>query len=120
MQNDAEKDEGPEWDSMVETVMDLIPAKLSHSEWRGLRDNIHTALWSYVGDIFDASSIEFRNRKDNPEIRLWMTIGRDCADFQKGFDITEILQKAYSRDALASLRDMLDARIAEMDREEGR
>lgn len=82
---------GPEWDDMIEVIMDSIPVKLSNSEWKSVRHTIHNSIWDYVGDIFTRSSIEFhKTREGNSEVRLWMSIGQDCVDFQKGFDLPPV------------------------------
>ena len=109
---------GPEWDDMIETVMDLMPAKLSSSEWRAVSDNIHTAIRAYVGDIFTRSSFAFRKTRDGKsEVRLWMSIGQDCVDFQKGFDTEKAIADSVSIEGLQLARDVLTARIEEIQRE---
>lgn len=118
MSREPEDNNAPEWDSMIENVMDLIPAKLSNSEWRSLRENINTAIWDYVREIFEQSSIQFLKTRDGKsEIRLWMSVGQDCVDFQKGFDPQTVLSEAYSWEALTLARDMLTARIDAMKQE---
>ena len=113
MTTDTEED-SLNWDALIDSIMEIIPAKLSHSEWRSLRDNIHTYIWAYVGDIFDESSIEFHTQRDGIEARLFMSISENSEDFQKGIKISDILEKAYSSEPLIAIRDMLDAKIAEM------
>lgn len=102
------------WDAMIDSIMEIIPAKLSQSEWRSLRDDINTYIWAYVGDIFDASSIEFHTYKDGVKARIFMSVSENSADFQKGIKISDILNMAYSSEPLIAIRDMLDAKIAEM------
>jgi len=113
MTTDAEED-SLNWDTMIDTVMEFIPAKLSHTEWRTLRDDIHTTIWAYVGDIFDASSIEFYPSREGAEARLFMSISEYSADFQKGIKISDIIDRAYSSESLVEIRDMLDAKIPDM------
>lgn len=109
---------GPEWDDMIEVIMDSIPVKLSNSEWKSVRHTIHNSIWDYVGDIFTRSSIEFhKTREGNSEVRLWMSIGQDCVDFQKGFDTEKTIADSYSIEGLQLARDVLTARIEEMQRE---
>lgn len=107
-------EESLNWDGMIDSVMEIIPAKLSHREWRSLRDNIHTYIWAYVGDVFDESSIEFHTSRDGIEARLFMSVSEDSDDFQKGIKISDIVEKAYSSKPLIAIRDMLDIKIAEM------
>ena len=108
-----------EWDAMIDGVMDLIPAKMTPRECRDLRENIHTWLWASIGDLFDQATIELRrSRGVESEIRLWMTVGPDCVDFQKGFATQEVVAKAFSQESLIPARDILTARIEEMQREE--
>jgi hypothetical protein len=116
---DTDKTVRPEWNDMIETVMDLIPAKLSSSEWRSLRDSINKVIWGYVESIFDHSTIAFEKSLDcKSKVRLWMTVGEECVNFQKNYDTEEIIAEAYSIEALELARDILDTRIAEMKRGE--
>ena len=46
-----------------------------------------------------------------------MSIGQDCVDFQKGFDTEKAIAKSYSLEGLKLARDVLNARIEEMERE---
>ncbi|PKP97445.1 MAG: hypothetical protein CVT74_14090 [Alphaproteobacteria bacterium HGW-Alphaproteobacteria-13] len=107
-----------EWDDMIDRVVDLIPAKMTPRECRELRENVHNSLWASIGDLFDKATIEIRrSRGTESEIRLWMTVGPDCVDFQKGFNTKELVAKAYSKECLTLARDILTARIEEMQRE---
>lgn len=107
-----------EWDAMIDRVVDLIPAKMTPRECRELRENVHNSLWASVGDLFDKATIEFRrSRGGESEIRLWMEVGPDCVDFQKGFATKTITAKAYSEEGLLLARDALTARIEELQRE---
>ena len=109
---------GPEWDDMIETIMDSIPVKLSNSEGKSVRNAIRDLIWAYVGDIFSRSSIEFhKSREGNAEVRLWMSIGQERVDFQKGFDTKEVIADSYSIEGLQLTCDVLTARIEEMQRE---
>ncbi|MGL3823677.1 hypothetical protein [Sphingopyxis sp. R3-92] len=108
-----------EWDAMIDTVMDLIPAKMTPRECRDLRENIHNSLWASVGDLFAQSTIEFRrSHGEESEIRLWMSVGLDCVDFQKGFATNAVAAKAFSQEDLTRARDILTGRIEAMQREE--
>lgn len=106
-----------EWDEMVDAIVDLVPVKLSSTEWRELREKIHTCLWEYIRDLFDSSAIEFRDRNGASEVRLWMTVGQDCVDFQKGFATDEVVAKAYSVTPLSLAKDAIAKGIAAMERE---
>lgn len=46
-----------------------------------------------------------------------MSIGQDCVDFQKGFDTEKTIADSYSIEGLQLARDVLTARIEEMQRE---
>ena len=116
---DETVDARQEWDSMIETVMDAIPAKLSHKEWTSLRENIHDVTWSYVSEIFTRSSIAFhRSRDGHSEVRLWMTVGADCVDFQKAFLISDAIATACSIEGLKLARDALEQRIKVMEEDD--
>ena len=107
-----------EWDAMIETIMDLIPAKMTPRECRELRENIHNSLWASISDLFDQATIEIHRRRGvESEIRLWMSVGPDCVDFQKGFATQALVAKAHSQESLMLARDILTARIEEMQRE---
>lgn len=109
---------GPEWDDMIEAVMDSMPQRLSNREWRSVNESVHTIIKAYVDDIFERSSIGFlKSREGKSEVRLWMSIGQDCVDFQKGFDTEEAIAESYSVEGLKLARDVLNARIEEMERE---
>jgi len=70
---------------MIGTVMDLIPAKLSHSESRSTREKMNTAIWNYVAEIFERSEMEFRKTRDGEsQVLLWLSIGEDYVDFSEG------------------------------------
>jgi hypothetical protein len=117
--SETDKNVRPEWDDMIETVMDLIPAKLSHSEWRSTRENINTAIRNYVAEIFERSEMEFRTtREGESQVRLWMSIGEDCVDFQKGIDTKKVAEGSYAIEGLIHTRDVLTARIEHLQREE--
>lgn len=113
MTTDTEE-ESLNWDAMIDSIMEIIPAKLSHTEWRKLRDDIHTLIWAYVGSIFNESSIELHTYKDGVKARIFMSVSEMSDDFQKGIKISDILSMAYSSEPLIAIRDMLDAKIAEM------
>lgn len=106
-----------EWDTMVDAIIDLMPVKLAPAEWRELRDKIDKSLWAHVGDLFGSSTIEFRQRENASEIRLWMSVGPDCVDFQKGFPTEAVAAKAFRQKDLSLAAGVLAARMAEMDRE---
>lgn len=107
-----------EWEAMIDTVMDLIPAKMTPRECRDLRENIHNSLWVSIADLFDKATIEIHRRRGvESEIRLWMSVGADCVDFQKGFPTHDVVAKAHSQENLILARDILTARIEEMQRE---
>src|SRR3546814_20578280 len=104
-----------EWDDMIDRVVDLIPAKMTPRECRELRENVHNSLWAAIGDLFDKDTMEIRrSRGTESEIRLWMKVGTDCVDFQKGFNTKELVERAYSKECLAPARDILTARIEKM------
>lgn len=108
-----------DWDTMREEIMTLIPGQLTHAEWRALDEKVQSALRKHVGALFGGSTIEIRKtRTDKAEIRLWMSIGKDCVDFQCGFDLETIVSQAYSVEALESARNAIDARITAMRAEE--
>ena len=46
-----------------------------------------------------------------------MSVGADCVDFQKGFPTHDVVAKAHSQENLILARDILTARIEEMQRE---
>ena len=35
---------GPEWDDMIEAVMDSMPQRLSNREWRSVNESVHTII----------------------------------------------------------------------------
>lgn len=107
-----------DWEGMIDTIMDFVPVKMTPRECRELRANIDTSLFASIRDLFDRSSIEFRkSRGEGSEIRLWMSVGQDCVDFQRGFETSAIVAEAYNREDLERARDILTARIEEMQRE---
>lgn len=107
-----------EWDEMIDRVVDLIPAKMTPRECRELRENVHNCLWASIGDLFNSAAIEIRRtRGTESEIRLWMTVGPDCVDFQKGFNTKALVAKEHSEKCLTLARDILTARIEELQRE---
>lgn len=109
-----------DWDTMREEIMSLIPGQLTHVEWRALEEKVQSALWKHVSALFGGSAIEIRKTgTTKPEIRLWMSIGEDCVDFQCSFDLEAIVSKAYSVEALELARNMIEARINAMRAEEG-
>lgn len=109
---------GPEWDDMIEAVMDALPVKLSNSEWRSVNERVHSIIKVYVGDIFARSSIGFNKGRDGKgEIRLWMSIGQDCVDFQKGFNPKNVMEDSFNVEGLRLIREAITTRIEEIEKD---